>query len=70
MRTRNPWVRLRRVTDGWYVRFMVNPQIKVPPENAYKTEPSCFVFIKKIQKPGFWQQKIYKSLLFQQDLLD
>lgn len=25
MRTRNPWVRLRRVTDGWYVLFMIHP---------------------------------------------
>jgi hypothetical protein len=24
MRTRNPWVRLRRVTDGWYVLFMID----------------------------------------------
>ena len=23
MRTRKPWVRLRRVTEGWYVRFML-----------------------------------------------
>src|SRR5690606_32894978 len=26
MRTRNPWVRLRRVTEGWKVRFMVDPK--------------------------------------------
>lgn len=26
MRTRNPWVLLRRVTDGWYVLFMIDPK--------------------------------------------
>src|SRR5690554_4926020 len=28
MRTKKPWVRLRRVTEGWKVRFIRDPNIK------------------------------------------
>src|SRR5690606_19310031 len=28
IRTKKPWVRLRRVTEGWKVRFIGNPNIK------------------------------------------
>jgi hypothetical protein len=30
MRTRKPCVRLRRVTEGWYVRFMTSPGSRSP----------------------------------------
>lgn len=68
MRTRKPWVRARRVLEGWYVRFMMNLQkccsnklreIKMPawPQNVRtQANRELKAYLNKAYKPNKTRQ--------------